>query len=96
MSSTERSATPASSARGFEAAIDDIGAKGAATLRETKASFDEVVSDVTEKGQEALQGAREMRDSVADAVLHSIKVRPYTTLAVAGLIGFLYGAMRRR
>ena len=95
MSSTERS-TRASTAKGFEAAIDDIGAKGAAALRETKASFDEVVSDVTEKGQEALQGAREMRDTAVDAVLHSIKFRPYTTLAIAGLIGFLYGAMRRR
>jgi ElaB/YqjD/DUF883 family membrane-anchored ribosome-binding protein len=92
MSTTAR----ASSAKGFEAAIDDIGAKGAAALRETKASFDEVVSDMTEKGQEALQGAREARDTVANAVLHSVKVRPYTTLAIAGLIGFLYGAMRPR
>jgi len=92
MSTTAR----ASSAKGLEAAIDDIGAKGAAALRETKASFDEVVSDMTEKGQEALQGAREARDTVANAVLHSVKVRPYTTLAIAGLIGFLYGAMRPR
>jgi ElaB/YqjD/DUF883 family membrane-anchored ribosome-binding protein len=37
-----------------------------------------------------------MRDSVADAILDSVRRRPYTTLAIAGAIGFLYGAMRRR
>jgi hypothetical protein len=32
---------------------------------------------------------------VHGAILHSIRVRPYTTLAIAGLIGFAYGALRR-
>jgi len=54
------------------------------------------VSDAAETGREALDNAREARDTLADAVLHAVKVRPYTTLAIAGLIGFLYGAMRRR
>jgi len=96
MSSTERSGPRASTATGFESSIDDMAAKGAAALRDGKASFDQAVSDIGEKGQEALQGAREVRDTVADAVLRSIRVRPYTTLAIAGFIGFLYGAMRRR
>ena len=38
---------------------------------------------------------RRCSDSVNGAILHSIKVRPYTTLAIAGLIGFAYGAFRR-
>jgi ElaB/YqjD/DUF883 family membrane-anchored ribosome-binding protein len=96
MSSTERTGPRATRAKGLDSAVDEITAKGAAALRETRATFDEVVSDVTEKGQQALKGAREVRDTVADALLNSIKVRPYTTLAIAGFIGFLYGAMRRR
>jgi Cu+-exporting ATPase len=58
--------------------------------------IDDVVADVGEKGREAMRGAREVRDTVSDMILDSIKTRPYTTLAIAGFIGFLYGAMRRR
>ena len=96
MSSTERTGQRPNTITDVESALDDIAAKGAAAFRDTKASFNEAVSDVTEKGQEALQGAREVRDSVVDAILESIRTRPYTTLAIAGAIGFLYGAMRRR
>jgi ElaB/YqjD/DUF883 family membrane-anchored ribosome-binding protein len=93
MSSTTQRA---SSVTDIEAALDDITAKGSAAFRDAKASFNEAVSDVTEKSQEALQGARDVRDSVADAILASVRRHPYTTLAIAGAIGFLYGAMRRR
>ena len=96
MSSTGHSGSRASAATGFESAIDDITAKGAAALRDTKAGIDDVVAGVSAKGQEALNSAREVRDTVADVVLDSIRTRPYTTLAIAGLVGFLYGAMRRR
>jgi ElaB/YqjD/DUF883 family membrane-anchored ribosome-binding protein len=96
MTSTGRSGPAASAARGYETALDEMTARGAAALRDTKAGIDDVVSGVSEKGQEALDSAREVRDTVVDAVLDSIKTRPYTTLAIAGLIGFLYGAMRRR
>jgi ElaB/YqjD/DUF883 family membrane-anchored ribosome-binding protein len=95
MSSTGHSGSRAS-ATGFESALDDITAKGTAALRDTKAGIDEVVADVSEKGKEALASAREARDTVADVVLGSVRTRPYTTLAIAGLLGFLYGAMRRR
>lgn len=93
---TARTAPPASTITDVEAALDDIAAKGAAAFRNTKASFNETVSEVSEKGQEALQSARDVGDSVADAIRESIRVRPYTMLAIAGAIGFLYGAMRRR
>jgi ElaB/YqjD/DUF883 family membrane-anchored ribosome-binding protein len=86
----------ASSVADIEAALDDITAKGTAAFRDAKASVDRAVSDATEKGQEALQGARDVRDSLAEALLDSVRRRPYTTLAIAGAIGFLYGAMRRR
>ena len=96
MSNAERSGARTAPAKGYEFAIDDITARGAAALRDTKANIDDVVSEVGEKGREALQGARDVRDTFADAVLSSIKTRPYTTLAIAGLIGFAYGALRRR
>ena len=86
----------ASSVSDIEAALDDIATKGAAAIRNTKAKVDEAVSDATEKGQEALQRARDVRDTVSDVILDSVRTRPYTTLAIAGAIGFLYGAMRRR
>ena len=95
MSSTGHGGSRASAA-GFESALDDMTAKGAAALRDTKDGFDEVVADMSQKGKEALASAREARDSVADVVLESVRTRPYTTLAIAGLLGFLYGAMRRR
>ena len=103
MSTTAHTGSRASAAKGLESAIDDITAFGAAAARDArtaardaKAGIDDVVADVSEKGREAMQGAREVRDTVSDAILDSIRTRPYTTLAIAGLIGFLYGAMRRR
>jgi hypothetical protein len=94
MSNAERTARAATT--DYAAAIDDITAKGAAAIRGAKTGFDDAVSEAAEKGREALDTAREARDSVTDFVLQSIRTRPYTTLAVAGLIGFAYGAMRRR
>ncbi len=95
MSTAERSG-PRADAGGSSPAVDDITARGAAALRDTKAGLDGIVSDVSETGREALQGARDVRDSLAEALLNAIKTRPYTTLAVAGLVGFAYGALRRR
>lgn len=84
------------STREIEAALDDITARGVAAIRETKSGLDDAVAHVADRGREALDSAREVRAGIADAILNSIKVRPYTTLAVAGAIGFVYGAMRRR
>jgi ElaB/YqjD/DUF883 family membrane-anchored ribosome-binding protein len=96
MSNAERTGPRANPAGRYDAAIDDITARGAAALRDTKAGIEDVVADVSETGREALQGARDVRDSLAGALLDAIKTRPYTTLAIAGLIGFAYGALRRR
>jgi len=96
MNDIPRSAAAADSTREIEAALDDITARGIAAIRDTKAGFDGAVTQVAGRGQEALDSAREARASVADVILNAIKLRPYTTLAVAGAIGFAYGAMRRR
>jgi ElaB/YqjD/DUF883 family membrane-anchored ribosome-binding protein len=96
MNDIPRSAAAAHSTREIEAALDDITARGVAAIRDTKAGLDDAVAHAADKGREALDSAREVRAGVAGAILNSIKVRPYTTLAVAGAIGFVYGAMRRR
>jgi ElaB/YqjD/DUF883 family membrane-anchored ribosome-binding protein len=96
MEHVRRSGDGPRSTREIETALDDITARGAAAIRDAKAGFDDVVANVADKGTEAMENAREVRATVADAILHSIKVRPYTTLAIAGAIGFVYGAMRRR
>ena len=96
MSSTERTDQRTNGMKDYEAALDDITERGAAAIKNTKARVDQVVSNATDKGEEALQSAREVRDTIADAILRSVRERPYTTLAIAGFAGFLYGAMRRR
>ena len=96
MASTERVAQRTNSNTDYEAALDEIAERGAAAIKNTKARVEGVMSDVTDKGEEALNSAREVRDTVADTILRSVRDRPYTTLAIAGFIGFLYGAMRRR
>jgi ElaB/YqjD/DUF883 family membrane-anchored ribosome-binding protein len=79
----------------YEAALDDITQRGVSAMRSTRKTVEGAMSDAADAGREALDSAGRVRDSVGDAVLHSIKVRPYTTLAIAGLIGFAYGALRR-
>ena len=96
MSSTERVAQRTNGMKDYEAALDEITERGAAAIRNTKSRVDDAVSDVADKGAEALNSAREVRDTIADAILRSVRTRPYTTLAIAGFIGFLCGAMRRR
>lgn len=79
----------------YEAAINDIAEQGVAAIRGAKAGVEEAAAAIGETGREALQGARDVRNALGDAVLTSIRTRPYTTLAIAGLIGFAYGAFRR-
>ena len=96
MNNIPRSVAAAPSTREIEAALDDITARGIAAIRDTTVGLDDAVAHVADRSREALDSARQVRASVADVILNAIKVRPYTTLAVAGAIGFVYGAMRRR
>ena len=61
-----------------------------------KSNIEGVVSDASAKGQEAVDAVREVGDNVVDAIDESLKKRPYTTLALAVGIGFLFGAIWRR
>jgi ElaB/YqjD/DUF883 family membrane-anchored ribosome-binding protein len=96
MSSTERLAERTNSTTDYEAALEEIAERGAAAIKNTKARIDDVVTDVADKGEEALKSARDVRDGTVDGILRSLRTHPYRTLAIAGLIGFAYGAMRRR
>jgi hypothetical protein len=46
--------------------------------------------------EDALEGVREVRDNLADAIEHSVERRPYTTLLLAVALGFLLGAVWAR
>jgi ElaB/YqjD/DUF883 family membrane-anchored ribosome-binding protein len=96
MSANARSDLASPSLKSVEAALDDITARGVAAIRDAKANVEDVFADVADKGQQTLKGARQARDSLDKAILRSIRTRPYTTLAIAGGLGFLYGALRRR
>jgi ElaB/YqjD/DUF883 family membrane-anchored ribosome-binding protein len=45
---------------------------------------------------EVIDGVREVRDNVADAIDKSLESRPYTTLLLAVGLGFLIGALWAR
>jgi len=79
----------------YEAKLDDITRRGVSALRSTEKKANAAISSAADVSRDALDSAEKVRDSVSGAILHSIKVRPYTTLAIAGLIGFAYGALRR-
>jgi ElaB/YqjD/DUF883 family membrane-anchored ribosome-binding protein len=71
-------------------------AKGSAAWTRARSNLEGVVSDATAKGQDAVHAAREVGDTLIEAIDESMKKRPYTTLAIAAAIGFLIGATRRR
>lgn len=108
MTHIERSTyTPPSNAYGSsskapvaDAPKDDLASKGAAAFRDAKASAENVISDAGnyagQKGQEALDNVRVVGSSLAVAIEESVATRPYTTLALAVAIGFLFGATWHR
>jgi ElaB/YqjD/DUF883 family membrane-anchored ribosome-binding protein len=75
---------------------DTFAAKGTASWQRAKSDLDGAISDAGEKGREAIGAVREVGDNVVDAVDKSLKQRPYTALALAAGLGFLFGAIWRR
>jgi ElaB/YqjD/DUF883 family membrane-anchored ribosome-binding protein len=79
---------------------DIFSSKGGAAWSRAKSNIrsniEGVMSDATAKGQEAVDAVREVSDNMVDAIDESLKKRPYTTLALAVGIGFLFGAIWRR
>jgi ElaB/YqjD/DUF883 family membrane-anchored ribosome-binding protein len=83
--------------QGLTTQIGDIlAAKGGAAWTRARSNIEGVVSDASAKGQEAVDAVREVGDNLLDAVDESLRKRPYTTLALALGIGFLFGATWRR
>ncbi len=75
---------------------DILAAKGGQAWSRAKSNVEGIMSDASAKGQEAVDAVREVGDNVVDAIDESLKRRPYTTLALAVGIGFLFGATWRR
>jgi ElaB/YqjD/DUF883 family membrane-anchored ribosome-binding protein len=74
---------------------DILASKGGKAWKRARKNIDGVISDVEDKGMEAVDAMREASDNVVDAIDESIKTRPYTTLAIAFGLGFLFGVTRR-
>jgi len=75
---------------------DIFAAKGSASWQRAKSDIDGAISDAGERGREAIGAVREAGDTVVDAVDKSLKERPYTVLALAVGLGFLFGVTWRR
>ena len=75
---------------------DVVAARGEATWRKAKSNLEGVLGEAQDKGLEAVDAVREVGDNMVDALDASLKKRPYTTLALALGIGFLFGATWRR
>jgi ElaB/YqjD/DUF883 family membrane-anchored ribosome-binding protein len=75
---------------------DIFASKGNAAWSRAKSNVEGVMADVSAKGQEAVDAVREVGDNMMDAIDESLEKRPYTTLALALGIGFLFGATWRR
>jgi ElaB/YqjD/DUF883 family membrane-anchored ribosome-binding protein len=73
-----------------------VAAKGSKAWQHARTNVEGVISDAQDKGMEAVGAVREVGDNVVDAIDESLKKRPYTTLALAAGIGFLFGATWRR
>ena len=75
---------------------DIVANRGSEAWQRARSGVDGVMSDAQDKSGEAVDAMREVSDKVVEAVDESIKNRPYTTLAMALGLGFLFGATWRR
>jgi ElaB/YqjD/DUF883 family membrane-anchored ribosome-binding protein len=75
---------------------DIFAAKGDKVWRRARSSVDEAIADAEGRGRDAVDAMREVGDNFFEAIDESLEHRPYTTLAIALGIGFLFGATWRR
>jgi ElaB/YqjD/DUF883 family membrane-anchored ribosome-binding protein len=73
-----------------------LSARGNQAWRRARSNVEGVFSEAQDKGMEAVEAVREVSDNMVDAIDESLRTRPYTTLALAVGIGFLFGATWRR
>ncbi len=75
---------------------DIVANRGTAAWQRARSGVDDVMSDAQDKSREAVDAMREVSEKFVETVDESIKNRPYTTLAIALGLGFLFGATWRR
>jgi ElaB/YqjD/DUF883 family membrane-anchored ribosome-binding protein len=75
---------------------DIFAAQGGKTWQRARAGVDEALADAEDRGQDAVDAVREVGDNMAEAIDKSLHERPYTTLALALGLGFLFGTIWRR
>jgi len=75
---------------------DIVANRGTTAWQQARSGVDGVMSDAQDKSREAVDAMREVSDKFVEAVDESIKNRPYTTLAIALGLGFLFGTTWRR
>ena len=75
---------------------DIVANRGNAAWQRARSGVDDVMSDAQDKSQQAVDALREISDKFVETVDDSIKNRPYTTLAIAVGLGFLFGSSWRR
>ena len=76
----------------YERALDDITQRGISAIRSTQRRLDSAVSNSADAARRTVDRVEKVRENAEGAILHAIKVRPYTTLVIAGLIGFACAA----
>ena len=65
-------------------------------IRQAEAALEETAEDVRRTGAAAAQVANDAWTDLDTTLRQAVRERPYTAIAVAGLIGFLYAVARRR
>jgi len=74
-------------------ASGDAGDEAGAQLRQIREKIDELVSAT---GREAADAVRAATDNLSDSLEKALRERPFTTLAMAVGLGFIFGATWRR
>jgi ElaB/YqjD/DUF883 family membrane-anchored ribosome-binding protein len=75
---------------------DIFAAKGDKVWQRARSGVDEAIAGAEDRGRDAVDAMREVGDNFFEAIDESLEHRPYTTLAIALGIGFLFGATWRR
>ena len=75
---------------------DIFAAQGNKAWGHARAGVDEALADAESRGREAVEAVREVGENMRRAIDTSLQERPYTTLALALGLGFLFGATWRR
>jgi hypothetical protein len=65
------------------------------TVRAAEKTVFDTADEMKAAGREAAGRTKEVGRSLKYALDESIRVRPYTTLIAAGLVGFAYAVLRR-